>query len=118
VVAISIDRNGLVVATFFITLAVLFLIAYIVVEFGASIYAERHPIKPYPDDSITDSLATVSEDFSSVDGRIPRTGKVELNGSIWSAETMNETDPLNVGAICRVVGRNGLTVEIESERVT
>ena len=73
----------------------------------------RSPPRPLPD-TVENKRALVCEDFTSPDAPLPRTGKVDLDGVVWSAESTNTEIALSVGDQCQVVSRNNLALVVDS----
>ena len=94
---------------------VLAVILYSVYEVGGIIYASKHPPEPYPDeDLVSQKVVEVTREFTGNESAKIRSGAVELNGTIWTAETVNRGFSASVGDKCRVVGRNGMTLIVDA----
>jgi membrane protein implicated in regulation of membrane protease activity len=71
---------------------------------------QSEPPRP-PVDALIGEIATVTEDLGP--GAI---GRVELRGTVWTARNVSDRNLLR-GLRCRVVGIDGLTVNVRPEGV-
>lgn len=98
------------------TVLVVAVIVYSLYELVTIVYAAKHPSPPYKDeDPVQGRRAIVCRSFSDSSSSSIRTGAVELNGSIWEAETTCIEHNLVVGDRCVVSGRNGLRLLVGPE---
>ncbi|RZV38878.1 MAG: hypothetical protein EX272_01425 [Chromatiales bacterium] len=94
---------------------VLAAVLYFVYELGGIIYAAKNPPAPYPDEDLTsEKVVKITREFTGNESAEIRYGAVELNGTIWSAVTSNRGFSYGVGDKCRVVGRDGTTLIVDT----
>ena len=75
---------------------------------------EKHPPKDLLDENkVVGMAATVIAEFDEPGRSGSRSGRVQVGGESWTAETLNNSLPFRVGDEVSVVDRNGLTLIID-----
>ena len=75
---------------------------------------EKHPPKDLLDENkVVGMAATVISEFGEPGHRASRSGRVQVAGESWNAETLNNSLPFRVGDEVSVVARKGLTLIID-----
>ena len=89
-------------------------VVYYVSGIDVLLHEATHPPEPYPDqDKALKKTVVVTHEFDSPGTRSIRAGKVELNGTIWLAQTEDDSHKFGVGDKVTVIGREGMTLIIE-----
>ena len=89
---------------------------YFLFELVALVIDARRPSKRYEEeDPVLGKTAIICGRFSAADDANLCTGRVEINGTIWMAETVNDGRHIEIGDRYRVTGRDGLRLIVEAE---
>ena len=89
-------------------------VLYYVNGIDVLLHEAKHPPEPYPDqDKALEKTVVVTHEFDSPGTRNIRTGKVELNGTIWLAQTEDDSHRFGIGDKVRVIGRDGMMLVVE-----